>query len=192
MRRDLGLVWQMQPDGKTFSEQPLSTETASAPALDEPQRGEKQVTKVDDQPDDLRFAGLVDEEPQFDWSIGPLGNDVIQGQPCRVYSIKGDADFADVNVKIWVSPTGSRKGLAVPRTLLSSILRQDEGVVDAIDKILAEYPDGGLVSLEMSFDPPIGPARKAKMTLDVYEVKEPPARIYEIPDGIQKEEGDVK
>ncbi len=187
IRKDLGLMWRMPPNAKTYNEYPLKADGAPAPAVEKPRREERQPAGKDGK-EDLRFVGHFGE-PVFEWNTRLLGDEVVQGQTCKVYSIRGEADFAEVDMKLWISPDGKSKGLAVPEEFIFGTMYREQSAVEAIAKIMAGYPNGGIVQLEKRSDPPIGPESKAKITLDTYEIKEPPAGIYEIPAGVQKEEG---
>jgi hypothetical protein len=61
------------------------------------------------------------------------------------------------------------------------------GAAEAVMKILAEHPKGGLVRLERTEDPQIGPQGRSKIELETYEVAAPPAGIYDLPAGYVKE-----
>ena len=164
IRKDLGLMWRMRPNAKTYNEYPLKPDAASAPAVDKPRREEKPQASGKDGKEDLRFVGEF-EEPVFEWSTRTLADEVVQGQTCKVYAIRGEADFAEIDLKLWICPDGKSKGLAAPDDLVSGVMNREQEAVEAIAKIMAEYPNGGIIKLEKMSDPPIGPESKAKITL---------------------------
>ena len=179
----------MGSNAKTYGESVWPSGGSSAPAGNKQGNTEGQPAGESGKPEDLRTTGFFDEEPSFEWSTRPLGDDAVLGQPCKVYFLRGDSDFASVSIKIWISPDGKTRGLAAPDIVLTSALNRDEAAVEAVVKALSEFPDGGIVKLERTSSPPIGGESKGRITLDVYETKEPPTGIYEIPAGVEKEGG---
>ena len=66
-------------------------------------------------------------------------------------------------------------------------IRQRDDLLVKVREVMDGFPAGGIVKLEKTSNPSIGPLSKARLTLDVYEKKDAPAGTYEIPDGYKKE-----
>ena len=181
-------MWRMRRSGKTYHEYPLRPDGSLAPADKQPGPRLPGPPDPKDGPSDLRFVGHF-EEPVYDWEVRALGDEAVGGEPCKVFALRGDADFAAIDIKIWISPDGKDRGLAVPDELLGPALGRSAVAAKAIMDLLADFPKGGLVRLEQTSNPSIGPEGRGRIELESYEKKDPPAGIYDIPEGYVKEEG---
>jgi hypothetical protein len=186
VRKDLGLMWRMRRSGeKKYHEYPLGP----APAEPKPAPRPRGMPDPAADPADLRFVGHFDP-PVYDWDVRALADETVRGETCKVVSIRGDADFSAIDIKLWIVPDGKDKRLAAPDELLAmSLGGRDPGAAEAVKKVLADHPKGGLVRMERTEDPQIGPQSRSRIELETYEVTKPPAGIYDLPDGYVKEEG---
>jgi hypothetical protein len=187
IRRDLGVRWRLNPADKTYVEYPLAP--GAAPSGPEAAPGPRRPGGPEGagQKEDLRFAGGFDE-PVLEWTVRPLeGTESVKGFPCRLFSIRGDADFASTDVRVWVLPSGKADGLAAPAEILG-VFRWDEQALEQVEEVLAGFPDGGLLKMTLTADPPIGDPRKGALDLEAWDKQDPPAGIYEIPSGYKKVE----
>jgi len=183
VRRDLGLRWRLNPAKKIYVESLLS-QGSSAPS---PQM-KSQKPETEKKSDDLRFIGH-DYQPEYEWSVQELNESAtLLGFSCKVFLIKGEADFSHVEIKLWVFPKGKSEGLSTVEEVFNASRWDNEGI-EQILKIMAGYPDGGLIKLQQTGDPAIGTIRTLDAEVKTWEKKNPPPGIYEIPEGYKKEEG---
>ncbi len=169
-RDDLGLVWNLDLNEKTYTESALR----------------KPAPKPSRRSSDMRKLWLDYYDPEYDWTITSTGAEkTIGGFNCREFKAVGEADFAEMSATYWVSLVPGVPGAQVFRDYTLSQYHGDSRLA-ALMKILEDYPDGVCVYREETVEHSIAPAARAKTGLSKLEVAEPPPGTYEIPSGFRK------
>ena len=175
-RDDLGLVWNLDLEGKTYSESVLGKPGAATPAPGRPNR-------------DMRKLWLDYYEPDFAWTIKETGErKTILGFDCREFRATGQADFAELSAAYWICLT---PGLPSAKALRDYSLDQYRGNarLAALLKILEENPGSFCAYREESVEHSIAPTSRAHTELRRLEEAGAPPGTYEIPAGFRKLDG---
>jgi hypothetical protein len=174
-RDDLGLVWNLDLDGKSYSESVLR-KPAAAPPPSGPGR-------------DMRKLWLDYYEPDFAWTIKDTGErKTVNGFDCREFRATGEADFAEMDAAYWICLT---PGIPGGKALHDYSLGQyrGDGRMAALLKLLEENPEGFCAYREETVEPSIAPTARAYTGLMKLEEAEAPPGTYEIPAGFRKLDG---
>lgn len=190
VRKDLGILWSLSPRTNVCREYALKPATGPndpGTSPTKPKPGKKAAAETTAPKEDLRFVGGFDDPP-MDWSVKEIKGETIMGTPCRVFIIKGDSDLSSVDARLWVSPDGKKDGRAASMDLVEKLaIRQRDDLLEKVREVMDGFPEGGIVKLEKTSNPSIGPLSKGRLTRDTYEQKDAPAGTYEIPAGYKKE-----
>jgi len=172
-RDDLGLVWNLDLGGKSYTESVLRKPEAP-PARHSP---------------DMRKLWLEFYEPDYAWTITNTGSvKTVNGYECREFRAKGEADFAEMNAAYWICLT---PGLPGAKAFHDYSLGQYQGDrrMAALLKILEDNPEGFCADRDEAVEPSIAPTSRAHTGLTKLEEAEAPAGTYEIPAGFRKLDG---
>jgi hypothetical protein len=172
-RHDLGLVWNLDLEGKSYTESVLRKPEAP-PARHSP---------------DMRKLWLDFYEPEYSWTITDTGErKTINGFDCREFRAKGEADFAEMDAAYWICLT---PGIPGAKALHDYFVAQYQGEsrLAALLKILEDNPEGFCVYREEAVEPSIAPSTRARTGLTKLEGAEAPPGTYEIPAGFRKLDG---
>lgn len=179
VRDDLGLMWKLNSGLKTYSETPIVP--ASRPV--------KEAVKpaVKKEKEDLRFAGM-DDEQTFEWKISEAeASETRHGLECRRHRLVGDADYTHIEMVVWVFPRGKEKGLDfVPEIL--GLFKQFFDADTALAGLLAKYPEGGIADLQATLETSFGSDMMFSVGIESMEESAAPAGTYELPGDFKKGE----
>ncbi len=188
VRRDLGVRWSLNPADKTYVEYPLAGKPPAKPGAKPARAAAAPESAAEKEKEDLRFVGLLStSEPDFEWSDRELGGtEAVAGIPCRLFLVRGDADFASIEIRLGIAPEAA--GTMPPPAEFQDVFRRDREALERVEKVMAGFPKGALLKMSLAADPPIGDIRKASLELEVFEEKAAPAGIYDLPAGYKKVE----
>jgi len=190
IRKDLGVLWSLDPRTNVCREyalKPSAAPNGPGTTIAKPNPEKKAAAEATAPKEDLRFVGGFDDPP-MDWSVKEIKGETIDGTPCRVFIVRGDSDFTSVDARVWVSPDGKKDGLAASMDLVERLAtRQRDGLLGKVREVMDGFPEGGIVKLEKTSNPSIGPLSKGLLTRGTHERKDAPAGTYEIPAGYRKE-----
>lgn len=165
---------------KTYNELSLNPGTSGVKDALPPEKGPKE------EKEDLRFAGF-DYKPEFEWKIIDTREKekIMHGLLCKKFLLIGIADYAHLELNLWVSPRGKEKGLKYVSEMLNNYQRFFDASSE-IAKLLEQYPDGGIVDFKAVLDPAISSEMTFSGKIEGLEETAPPDNIYEIPEGYTK------
>ena len=172
-RDDLGLVWNLDLDAKTYTE----TAILNPPAPPSRQRL------------DMRKLWLDYYEPDYDWTIRETGaSRSFNGFDCREFRASGEADFAEMSAVYWICLAPDVPGA---KSFHEYSLTQYRGVsrMAALLKLLEENAAGFCAYREETVENSIAPTLRATTTLMTLEEAEAPPGTYEVPSGFSKLDG---
>lgn len=172
-RNDRAVRWVIDTQKRTYSE------TALVP--------QKNSAKPGTVREEVHTAGF-DYEPEFSWTVSRTAETAkILGRACRVTSASGTADFAGVEMKLWLcrskEPSLERKANAP--ILEMARFRYQDPLTFGLD-LLSKQPDMVLMSLETTVDPPIAPRMLHQVKVLTFEKGPPPPGTFDLPSGLQK------
>ncbi len=173
-RDDLGLVWNLDLDGKSYTESVLRKPAAAEPSRHNP---------------DMRKLWLNYYEPDYAWTIRDTGERrSVNGLACSEFRATGEADFAELSAVYWICQTPGVPGGKAFRDYCLSQYEGDSRMA-ALSKLLEENPDGFCAYREETVEPSIAPAARAYTGLTALEEAEAPPGTYDIPAGFKKLNG---
>jgi len=169
-RRDLGVRWVIDENGKTYTEVSLREESAPPPVP----------------ASDLRVAGF-NYEPVFDWTVSESGKTrMIQGRSCSELRVDGDADYAETSFSFWLCPRGERDPSPDANASLLELAR-NPSVRDFASAQLRQRGDPLLMMIEERTEPAISPVMVTSLRIAALESAVPPPGLFELPPGVKKE-----
>jgi hypothetical protein len=169
-RDDLGVVWNIDLNGKTYTESRIG-KSEGVPAPRKP---------------DMRKLWLEFYEPDFDWTAKDAGQtETIGGFPCRMFEASGEADFAEINARYWICLAPDTPGGKALHDYSMSQYRGD-GRMAALVRLLEDHPAGLCVFREETVEPSIAPTTRVRTGLTRLEEAAAPPGTYDIPDGFKK------
>ncbi|OGD21401.1 MAG: hypothetical protein A2W03_06585 [Candidatus Aminicenantes bacterium RBG_16_63_16] len=171
-RDDLGLVWNLDLNAKSYTESVLR-KPASPPPRPKP---------------DMRKLWQDFYEPDYSWTIKDTGaRKTVNGFDCREFRAAGEADFAEISASYWICLT---PGLPGGKTFHDHFLGQYRGDsrLAALLKLLEENPGSLCAYREEAVENSIAPAVRSHTELKKLEEAEAPPGTYEIPAGFRKVE----
>ncbi len=172
-RDDLGLIWNLDLDAKTYTE----TVIPNPPAPPSRQKL------------DMRKLWLEYYEPDFAWTIRETGaSRSFNGFDCREFRASGEADFAEMSAVYWICLAPDVPGA---KAFHDYSLMQYRGVsrMAALLKLLEENSAGFCAYREETVENSIAPTIRATATLKMLEETEAPPGTYEVPAGFRKVDG---
>jgi len=158
-RYDLGLSWRLYEAKAEYTERSLR------PAAEH---------------DDIHTLGF-EYHPSYEWQIEDTGQEKeVNGFPCRLLIADGDADFARVTWKVWVSRKGDRETIREYRAFL---MEQWSGIPEkeALLLILSQHGDSFPAAWEMTAELPISSTIHEEQAVTVLEKKPASPGLFEIP-----------
>lgn len=169
-RDDLGVVWNIDFNGKTYTESRIR-KSEGVPAPRKP---------------DMRKLWLEFYEPAYDWTIKNTGEEkMIGGFSCRMFEASGEADFAEINARYWICLAPDTPGGRAFHDYSASQYRGDSRMA-ALVRLLEDHPAGFCVFREETVEPSIAPTTRVRTGLTKLEEAEAPPGTYDIPDGFKK------
>jgi hypothetical protein len=168
-RKDLGKIWTvMARENKYFEE------TISEPA--------KQET---DQVENVSIHRLgQDYEPVFDWIIKPAYSlENIGGFDCKKISANGDADYAEINIDIWIA---QNTDLVMNDLLKTAFEFMSDDNWRTLYKTHPELKDFFIIKSASTLIGAIAPERITEKEMKIEKNATPPAGIFELPKGCVK------
>jgi len=173
-RDDLGLVWNLDLERKSYTESVLRKPAEAAPARRDP---------------DMRKLWLNYYEPEYAWTIKATGErKSVNGFDCREFRATGEADFAELSAAYWICLT---PGIPGGKAFRDYCLTQYEGDsrMAALFKLLEENPEGFCAYREETVEHSIAPTARAHTGLTALEEAEAPPGTYDIPAGFKRLDG---
>jgi hypothetical protein len=167
-RRDLGVRWRLDPAKKTYLEEPLAAPTAepSPPAND-------------------IHSARYDYEPDYEWSVTPVGRTTVTGRDCREYSADGQADYSQTTLKFAIGPRLAFKTDPDINQILAGLARF-ESVSRFLRDAARTHGNGCLMSYEETLEPAIAPTIIQRARISTLETVPLPAGIFDVPDGFAR------
>ena len=167
-RKDLGVEWSVNLKDNTYSERKTEVEGPSAP-----------------EKEDIHTLGW-EYNPRYDWEIRETGETKdINGQSCEHVVARGDADFSEITLHLWLAKD-------VPGAMdfvqyMAEQLKMDRNR-RGIGEILVKFRDRLPLEREEVIENPIAPTIRNIVKIIKIEASEPPPNIYELPQGAKKME----
>jgi hypothetical protein len=172
-RDDLGLVWNLDLNAKSYTES-LIRKPASPPPRPKP---------------DMRKLWQDFYEPDYSWTIKDTGaRKTVSGFDCREFRAAGEADFAEISAAYWVCLTPGLTGGKAFHDYFLGQYRGDSRLA-ALLKLLEENPEGFCALREEAVENSIAPATRVTTEMIRLEEAGAPPGTYEIPAGFRKVEG---
>ncbi len=170
-REDLGLMWSIDLRARTYTERKI----------------EKDRQVPEEQEQDIHSLGYS-YDPDYDWEVIDNKEEKgINGFPCKGFVIDGDADFTEIKIQLWICTDAQIPGSAELHRLLVNSYKNDSQRKPIAD-ILEKYPKSFPVFQEETIENPIAPTMTYRINLQLLEKIEPPAGIFELPEGFEKQE----
>jgi hypothetical protein len=172
IREDLGLVWNLDLKGKTYTEVPLK---ALEPRASRPKP-------------DMRKLWLDYYDPDYAWTLKDTGEmKSFNGFECRGFGATGEADFAEMSATYWICLAPDVPGGKAFHDFSESQYRGDSRMAGLLE-ILRDHPAGICVFREEIVEPSIAPTIRTQTGLAKLEEAEAPPGTYDLPEGFQKVE----
>jgi hypothetical protein len=173
VREDLGLVWNLDLKGKTYTEIPLKTLEA-------------QATRPKP---DMRKLWLDYYDPDYVWTLRDTGETkAFNGFECRGFGATGEADFAEMSATYWICLVPDVPGGRAFHDFYESQYRGDSRMAGLLE-ILKDHPAGFCVFREEIVEPSIAPTIRTRTRLTRLEEAEAPPGTYDLPEGFKKTGG---
>jgi hypothetical protein len=158
-RYDLGLSWRLYETKAEYAERALKPAAESS---------------------DIHTLGF-EYHPSYEWEIQDTGLEKeVNGFPCRLLTADGDADFARVTWKVWLSRKGDREAIREYRAFL---VEQWSGVPEkeALLLILSRHSDSFPAAWDMTAELPIPSTIHEEQAVTALEKKPASPGLFEIP-----------
>lgn len=167
-RRDLGLRWRLDQAKKTFVEEKLTPPPTDTQA-----------------PAGNIHSARFDYEPEFAWTLTAAGSTEVAGRKCSRFAAEGEADYAHTALVVAIGPRVPVKTEPDVNQLLSGLARL-ESVSRFVRDETRKRGNGCLMSFEETQEPAIAPTIIQRVRISTLETVQPPAGIFEVPDGYTK------
>jgi hypothetical protein len=172
-RFDLGRVWVINTRGKKYFEQSIEDYITSD------SENRKQEVSIHE-------LGW-EYDPEFEWTVEKLDEEkVITGWKCRHFLIRGEADFTEIQIDLWVSDEIDIPHKSFLKDIVFKPVTRSEWNWNEAALRLDELYSGLIVSSKVVSEPPIARTITYIKTIDKIEAADPPEGIYEIPEGTLK------
>ena len=172
-RHDLGLVWNLDLNAKSYTET-VVRKPASPPPRPKP---------------DMRKLWQDFYEPDYSWTIKDTGaRKTVNGFDCREFRAAGEADFAEISAAYWVCLTSGIPGAKAFHDYFLGQYRGDNRLA-ALLKLLEGNPEGFCALREETVENSIAPVSRVITELVKLEEADAPPGTYEVPAGFRKAEG---
>ena len=169
VREDLGVMWMVYPDRKSYREI----------KLDEARGGQEE------EKENISTVGLF-YNPEYDWVITDTGEEKeINGFRCHCFQVEGDADFSEIVSTYWICVDENVPGGKVFREYMMEQVRNDRQRPKLYD-LMQKYGQGFPVYREEIIENAIAPTMFYKIQLTMLEEADPPPSTYELPEGCKK------
>jgi hypothetical protein len=172
-RFDLDKVWIINTRGKKYFEQ----------SIEDYIKSDSENHKHEVSIHDLGW----DYDPEFEWTVEKLDDEkFITGWKCRHFLIKGEADFTEIQIDLWVSGEIDIPHKSVFKDIIFKPVTRSEWDWDEAALRLGKLCPDLIVSSTVVNEPPIARTITYIKTIDKIEQVAPPEGIYEIPEGTLK------